>query len=260
MIAEIDLVVSRRHVLHVFGAHAEGLVQQLAAPNEQAAGLERLGEPLVRIERDRVGPFDAAQAAPGLSRSAPSANRKRHRRAAKGRARAADVGKLRKRIDAAGVGRAGIGNNHPRQSARAFILGDRWRATASISKRKSRVARQRTDLLWGQADDFRRPVDRPVPLLGRIENEPRPIGVWDFFAGHDERRQVRLGAAAGEQAGRFTRIAEDVLNQSSTTISTWAGPAASFQTPANRFALVARQSPRIEAKVGAPGMNARKRG
>src|SRR5439155_20866522 len=50
------------------------------------------------------------------------------------------------------------------------------------------------------------------------------------------------------------------LNQSSTSSSTCAGPAASSQTPAKKFVPAQSRSPSTDRNVGAPGTKAKKRG
>ena len=98
---------SRLGVGEVVGRERERAPQPLALAHEQAAALERLVEPLVRVERDRVGAARsrAAHAAPALGQRREAAVGAR-RRAATRRAARADLRQLGQRVDRAGVGRA----------------------------------------------------------------------------------------------------------------------------------------------------------
>ena len=72
----------RRGVLQIVGDHLERAAQPLAVAHEHASALERLVQPLVRIERDRVGQLDARQPAARRARSARRIRRTPRRRAA----------------------------------------------------------------------------------------------------------------------------------------------------------------------------------
>ena len=113
---------------------------------------------------------------------------------------AAHVGQRRERIDGAGVGRAGVGDDRPRQPAGGAVLGD---GAAQAVRRQAEVVvgRHGPDLVRAQADDLGRPIDRPVPLLGDVEDGPAAVLEGEPFAGHDQGGQVGLGAAAGQDAG-----------------------------------------------------------
>src|SRR5262249_35070779 len=63
VVGEVDFFLSRRDVLHVIGAQHEGVGESLALAHQHAARFKRLGKPLVRVERDRIGALDAAQLA-----------------------------------------------------------------------------------------------------------------------------------------------------------------------------------------------------
>src|SRR5687768_850910 len=54
VVAEVHLLVAAVGILQVIGNDPERVAQQSAIAQQKAAGFDRLKEPLVRIERDRV--------------------------------------------------------------------------------------------------------------------------------------------------------------------------------------------------------------
>jgi hypothetical protein len=60
-VGEVDLVVAGRGVAQIRRARREGGGQQRSVAHEHAAQLGRLEEPLVRVERERVGALEAGQ-------------------------------------------------------------------------------------------------------------------------------------------------------------------------------------------------------
>ena len=63
-IGEVHLAVDRLRVFEEVGGDLEASAQHGAVADEQRADLDRLVEPLVRVERDRVGELDAGECFP----------------------------------------------------------------------------------------------------------------------------------------------------------------------------------------------------
>ena len=111
-------------LLEVVGMKLERLLEQAPFAHEQAAHLERHREPLVRIERDRVAPFDPrhrAFAALRQDRECPvgAVDVEPHA------ALVACVGEVADRIDGAGIRRARICADEERQPIRGEVGVDR---------------------------------------------------------------------------------------------------------------------------------------
>ena len=124
-VGEVDLLLVGLGVAEVVGQHLERGPQRPPVAHEHAAALERLVEPLVRVERDRVRKLDPGQqgaicegreAAVGPVHVQPHA------------ALAAGLGKLGQRVDRARVGRPGVRGQEERRAAGRDVGTHRRRA------------------------------------------------------------------------------------------------------------------------------------
>ena len=103
-VGEVHLARLGARVVQVRGRHLERAAQERGVAHQQAAALVRLVEPLVRVERHRVGAADAVERAPAALRRARRSRRRPRRRAARA-VRVAQTRPAPQRIDDAGVGR-----------------------------------------------------------------------------------------------------------------------------------------------------------
>ncbi len=169
-VGEVDDAVVDLCVAEIVGVDLERAAQRAAVADEQAAALVRLVEPLVRVERDRVG---AARA----------------RRAARGRARvrtanppyAASTCSQTFRSRQSGASSAS-GSTAPvlvappfattkeREPARSLVGRDRRRERRGLEPQVV-VDRQHAHLVRPEAEDARRSADRRVRLVGGVDDE-----------------------------------------------------------------------------------------
>ena len=63
VVGEIDFLAVALDVLEIVGLDLERRLEPLGLAREEASALERHVEPFVRVERDRVGAFDAGECA-----------------------------------------------------------------------------------------------------------------------------------------------------------------------------------------------------
>ena len=159
----------RRRVAQVVGRDLERAPQQVPLAHQQRAALDRLVEPLVRIERDRVGRLDPAQrrtSALGQRREAAVGGVDVQPHAVL----AADLGELAQRIDRAGVGRARGDAREQRRAAGRDVGLDRARERR---RRQPQVlpAGQDAQLVGPEAEQPRRAGDRRVRLVGRVGDD-----------------------------------------------------------------------------------------
>ena len=134
-VGEVDLALGDLGVLEVVGDDLERPPQLRALADEQRAALDRLVEPLVRVERDRVGELDPAQRRRARARSAPRSRRRPHRRAATRRARG-------RRRPARPAGRSRRCWSRPRRPTRTAARGPRRRRRDRLGERARRRSRR----------------------------------------------------------------------------------------------------------------------
>ena len=210
---DVGRVVLLAVVRQIGALVAEGGSEVGAVANEDDAARLRQVEPLVRVDRDRVGELDASKERFGR-RDAGS-------RQAVGTVDVqpdpplpADVGERVDRVDGAGERRAGGGDDRHRHDARREVGVDRPcdrlgpKAAALVDREPANVVRPDPEQL-GRADDG------VVHLLGAVDRE-RAAGDAGLaragkraFAGCGERGEVRNRPATRERA-RLRRIADEL--------------------------------------------------
>ena len=208
-VGEVDLLLVGLRVGEVVGHDRERAPQAHALADEQGAALERLVEPLVRIEGDGVGQLDPLQpAAPALGQ---------RREAAVGAvdvapraARAGDLGELGQRVDRAGVGRAGAERDEQRPPPGGEVGVHRARQQVGAHA-VLRVDGQHAHLVGVEAERARRAGQRRVRLVGDVEDEVVAHRAGQRLARARERGHVRARAAAQQDPGRARRVADPRL-------------------------------------------------
>ena len=180
--------------------------QRRRIAHEEAAALVRLVQPLVRVERDRVGELDPGErlaAALGQRREAPVGRVD----VEPGAVLVGDRGEVLERVDRAGVRRAAARADEEGPPTLALVRAHRGRQRGRLEALVL-ADREHAHVVGAQAEHARRPRDRRVRLVGDVGH-----GVAGEPADHPlacarECRQVRGGAAAHEQAARALGEAE----------------------------------------------------
>ena len=208
-VGEVDLVVLHHGVLEVVGRDLERAAQQAPVADQQAAAPERLVEPLVRVERDRVGQLDAAQrlaAALGDRREPAVGGVDVEPHAAL----AADGGQLGQRVDRAGVRGAGAADDEQRLAPgrRSASI-----AAASAFGRSRRVASAGSTRTWSGR--------KPSTRAARASDEcawPETyatalsvIGPSSASRAHASAVMFAAEPPLDEHAGRRRRVADPAL-------------------------------------------------
>ena len=166
-VAEVDLALVPERPREVVGHDRERLLEQVALAHQQRAALDRLVEPLVRVERDRVRQLDARAAPRGRVRSAPRSRRRRastcsHTPCSRQTAASSSSGSTAPVF----VAPAAAATNSGRGPAAASASIARRRARRGRS-RMARVGRQHPHLVGAEAEQARRARERRVRLVGR---------------------------------------------------------------------------------------------
>ena len=209
MIGEVDLRVPDGRVPEVVRHDLERASQVAPVADQQRAALERLVEPLVRIERHRVGQLDARQrGAPALGDGGePAVGAVDVEPDA---AVAADAGQRGERVDRAGVRGARHAGGEQRRAAGAHVGvdggGQRLGPQAPVA-----VCGQHAQLVGAEAEQARRAREGGVPLVGDVGDRAGGHRAEQRLARAGERRHVRRGAAAHEHAGRLLGVADPLL-------------------------------------------------
>ena len=201
--------------------------------DEETAAFEGLVEPLVRIERDRVGELDARESGAAAlgDRGEPAI------RAVDVEPRAtlaADRGDLGQRIDGTGAGGSGGRGDEEWFAAGARVRVHRG-AQCFGTKPVAIVDRQHAYLVRPESQDARGAREGRVCLVRAVDNEPIRHRADERLARARERCHVRRGAAAGEHSARVGRITDPVFE-----------PVEDDQL---ELARAGRQSPRADVDV-----------
>ena len=208
-VGEVRLVLAGTRVAEIVGDDLEGRAQQRAVADEHAAALERLVEPLVRIERDRVRKLEPAQGA-----ARPLAE---NGEAAVGRVDvkpdavlAADPGELGQRVDGAAVRGASVRRGEQREAPGAQVGLDRGGQRLRREPER-RVARQHAHLLRPEPEHPGPAGDRRMRLVRDVEHEVAAHRAGLRLARAGEGGHVRGRAAARQRSSRLCRVADPVL-------------------------------------------------
>ncbi len=207
VVAEIHFLMEAVDVAEILGRDAERVFEQPLVAQQHATGLEGLEQPFVRIERERIDELNT------LKR--PAALVAEHRSSAI-RAigvepeplAAAEGGELRQRIDGAGVGGAGVGNDAEGAAALCAVGGD---FPFQRVKRQPEILVRGdfTDLCGREAENTERAVDRHMRLIGIVNDGIGDLIAETSVARGGERGEVGDGATADKQAaGGLRQTAE----------------------------------------------------
>ena len=209
LVGEVDDAFVDLRVAQVVRGDLERTPERVRVAHEHAAALVRLVQPLVRVERDRIGEREIAE-----RRSAAVGQ---HGEAAVRRialepdvALAADGGELVDRVDGAGARRAAVRDREERQPAGRLV--GRHRGCKRRGLEPQIVAdRQHAQLVRPEAEHPCRARDRRVRLVGCVDDEVVAHRADERFARTGERGEVRRRAAADERAAGVRRIADPLL-------------------------------------------------
>ena len=198
-VGEVDLVRALDGVaVQVVGVDGERPLQPGPVADQHAAALHRLVQPLVRVERHRVGTLEAGQRCfpLGGQRGEAAVGRVDVQPQPFGRA---DVGQAGQRVDGAGVGRSGAGAQGEGDAARAAV-GPDGRGHRVRRQAPPAVGRQHPHLLRPQSHRPRGPGQRRVGLVRHVHHGAgrRPAG----RLARDEQRGQVGGRAAVDQHAR----------------------------------------------------------
>ena len=197
-------------------------------PRQQRAAIDRHLQPLVRIERDRIGPRDRLEL-PGIGRI-------ERRPGAEGAVDvqpdaefSRDVGDRIQRVDGAGVGRAAAGDDRKGQVPRLQVVFD-GTAERIGPHAKIRIGRDCAREIRADAELLDALLDRGVAFGARVEDELLPPALEAFgahvparpcggaVARSAERIEGRRGAAAQQQAlAAFDRESDQLHDPAAET-------------------------------------------
>ena len=195
-------------LLEVLGVQLERALEQPPFAHEQAADLERHREPLVRIERDRVGlvdPRHRALAALRQDRECPVGTVDVEPDAAL----VAGLGELADRIDCPGVRRARVRADEERQPIRVEVGVDR-RDDVARAQPEGVIGRQDAELVGPEPQVARRPGDGRVRLIAGVHHDPRRHRADERLPGAGDRGEVRGRSAGHQDARRRVRVPHPV--------------------------------------------------
>ena len=185
-----------------------GPAQRSPVAHHQRPGAVREEQALVRVQGDRVGPFDAAHD--------PPAALGEEEEAAVGRVdvkpqplRAGEGGKRRQVVHRAGVGGPRGAHHQERRPPRRAVGGD-GRPQCFEVQAEPRVGSDGAHVLRWEAGQHRRLLDRVMHLVRGVEHTPEEVLRQALATSGDDRREVGQRAAAGEQPQRARGIADDV--------------------------------------------------
>ena len=196
-------------VAEVVGADLERVPQRSPVAHEQAAALVGLVQPLVRVERDRVGERDTGERGP------PTLGQDREA-AVRGvdvepdPALPAERRELFERIDRTRARRARVRDGEERPPPAGLVGGDRGRERRRLEPQVLADG-QDPHLVGPEAERPCSPCERRVRLVGDVDDEVVAHRADERLARAGERGQVRGRAAGHERAGRLGRIADPVL-------------------------------------------------
>ena len=186
----------------------EDRLQQGDVADQHAAGLQRLEQPLVGVEGERVGPLDPGQE--------PAAGGREDGRGAEG---AVDVepqplgpaqgGQVGQRVDAAGAGRARGGDHAERPPAGGPVGRDR-RGHLGRAQPELVVASEQAHLGGLEAEQPGGPADPGVDLVGGVQDRALEPVRQHRPTGRDQAVQVGRGAAVDEQPAGLLGQAEQL--------------------------------------------------
>ena len=205
-IGEVDVPPADERVLEVVRHDVKRRFEPRALAHEDAAGLVRLVEPLVRVERRRVGALEAAEGR--------AASFGQHREPAvrsvdvePDPVRAADVGELVERIDRARVGGACIADRREGLTSGRDVRLDRSVQRLGADPVQV-VDRHEVHLLGPEAEHANRPRHRRVALGREVHDRTLGLRAGNRLARAGEGGQVRLRAARDEDPGGLGRPVE----------------------------------------------------
>ena len=219
VLVPIERLVLRTVRCVVLGRPMERVEEVLAATHDERADVVGLEEPLVRIDRDRVGELEAGHALRVARRQPrgaavggvhvepqPSASRESRERR--------DV------VDRAGVRRPGDGADRERRQPRRAVRRDRGGDRLGPQPEPV-VGGDHAQRVLREPEDVEPAPDREVRLVARVDAHAVQIGTARGavqtaerpqmdLAGHGERHEVGHHAAAGEHAPCARRQPDEV--------------------------------------------------
>ena len=201
---EVRVVGAPDGVLQDVRPDRKGVFERADVLHEEATGFIALEEPLVRVQFDRIRPFDAVQEPPSVfGQNREPAVRGIHMEPET--FRGAVVGQLGERIHGSDAWGSRVCGDQDRVQPRGPILPHRRPERLHVQTPKS-VARERTHALGAHAHDARRPGNRTVGLIAQVDDGT--LGISGGLAGRDEGVQGGGGPTAGEDAAGALRVPE----------------------------------------------------
>ena len=207
-VGEVDLAVARLGVLEEVERDLEAAAQLRPVPDEERAELDRLVEPLVGVERDRVGELEpgeslATSVGEACERSVGAVD------VQPDAVLAADLGELSQRIDRSDRGRAGICHDDERRQSGHDVGGD-GRPERIGPHSRTPVGRDHAYLVGPESERPCRARERRVRLVGQVQDRALVHRADPRLARAGERRQVR-DRAPGDEHSRRSRLVADPL-------------------------------------------------
>jgi hypothetical protein len=195
-------------VAEIVGRDGERALEPVGLANEQGAALDRLEEPLVRVERHRVGPVDARKRAPAaLGENGEPAVRGVDVEPHVGLA--AQVGELAQRVDGARVGRAGV-RAHGERGEPAPAIGVDRGGERRERQPESRVDGKHAHSLGAKPEHACGPRHRRVTLARHVDDEVIAHRTGAPLARARERGEVGRRPTAEEDSRRVGGVADPV--------------------------------------------------
>ncbi len=205
-VGEVHLAIDGLGALQVAGVDLERAPQAVSVAHQQGAHLDRLVQPLVRVERDRVGQLHAGQRrAPSLRQAGEGAVGAVH--VQPGVVLAADPRQLGERVDRTHRRAARVGDDQQRAPAGGQVGADR-----ALQRVRAHapdvVAQDHPHLVGAEPQHARGAGQRRVRLVGHVQHCARVHLPHQRLAGAGERRQVRGRPTRDQCAARLGRIAD----------------------------------------------------
>jgi hypothetical protein len=187
----------------VIGRQRERRAVHGRVPRQQRTAIHRHLQPLVRIERHRIGARERLEAA-GVGRVERRPGAECAVDVQPDVVPGGDVRDLVERVDGAGVRCAAAGNDRERQVTCAAVVLDR--AAERVGPHAELlVRRDRAQLLCPDAELFHALLDRGMALLARVEDELRMAALQAFRAhvpaGAGSRAMARGGQGVQRRRG-----------------------------------------------------------
>ena len=205
---EVDEVRVLLHRGHVVGRERVGAPQGGESRTRSAPVAIRQKQPLVRVERDRVGALDAGEPA-----AAPLGQKKE---SAVGAVRvkpelllAGDVREGLEVVDRARVGRAGIADHGKGLESRSPIRRDRFGQCVDRDS-KLGVRGDLSHVLCRESGEHRGLLDRMMGLVGDVDRAGEEVLRQAVAPGRDQGREIRERPAGCQNPAGRRGVADDL--------------------------------------------------